>query len=354
MEVFISVFLKINLNLLYLFILIFITIFFFEFLKKKKYLRSYKSIQRSHLDEVPRVGGLIIYFFIIISNILIIKSNLILNICFAAIPVIFISLKEDLFLNTKIVSRITSMVLSTLIFFVINNTTFPIINIPIIQDILNIYFFSFIFFSFSVLVIMNGMNFIDGLNGLSSFNFLCQFFSLFFLSYVYEDITIQIVSSFLILIILIFLMFNFPLGKIFLGDTGAYFLAFIISTLIINFFGQYNQILSWNAVLILFYPSFELLFSFIRKIFFEKKRPFVADHKHLHSLIYRYLVKKKKNKTANNLASILLVFFWASPLYVILFYKNLIMLILIIITLAISYILTYMFFLNRLIKISEK
>ena len=244
---------------------------------------------------MPRFGGLIIYFFLIFTNITIIHSDLIFYIYVSSIPLIIVSLKEDLLQNTYVISRIICMIVTIIIFFLLDKTTFPEINISGIRMILNSYPFAMLFFCFSVLVIINGMNLIDGLNGLLSLNLLCQLITLYYLSYKFNDGVFQILFSILIITILIFLIFNFPSGKIFLGDLGAYFLAFIVSILIIKLFGKYSDILSWNAVLILFYPSFELLFSFIRKIFFLKKNPFSPDHDHLHSLIYKYNLKNSEN-----------------------------------------------------------
>lgn len=349
LDIFFDIFFKIKFNVLALLILFYFSLFFFKDLKKKNYLKEYESLQRSHLGEIPRFGGLIIYFFLIFTNAIIIQSDLISNICISSIPLIIISLKEDLFQNTDITTRIISMTASIIIFFLLDNTIFPEINFLWIQIILDSYPIAILFFCFSVLVIINGMNLIDGLNGLLSLNLLCQLIVLYYLSYKFNDVTFQILFSLLIIIILTFLIFNFPSGRFFLGDLGAYFLAFIISILIIKLFGKYNEILSWNAVLILFYPSFELLFSFIRKIFYFKKNPFSADHDHLHSLIYRYNLKKNENsKKSNNLSTMFLTFFWVSPLYVIFFYDNLLITIFVILILSITYILSYLFFFNKI------
>ena len=66
------------------------------------------------------------------------------------------------------------------------------------------------------MMIMNGFNFIDGLNGLSSFNFITIFLSIYFLADLYQDEEIKNWSIFLILLSLFFLVLNFPFGKFFL------------------------------------------------------------------------------------------------------------------------------------------
>ena len=346
---FFNIILYIKINIFLLFFLFYVTIFLFESLKNKKYLKKYVSLQRTHQGEVPRLGGIIIYIFIILTNLVSIKSNLIFYICISSIPLLLISLKEDLFQNTSAYIRLIFMILSIMIFFILDKTRFPEINTYGMQLISNNYLVGILFFTFSILVIINGMNFVDGLNGLLSLNLLSQLVVLYFLSYIFRDNQFQIIFSLLIITIFVFLIFNFPSGKIFFGDLGAYFFAFMMSILIIKFFEKHNEIISWNAVLILFYPSFELLFSFTRKIFFLKKNPFLADPEHLHTLVYKLHLKSNKNlKNSNNLSTILLIFFWSSPIYVMLFYDNLFALIFTIIVLSVIYISTYVFIYKRI------
>lgn len=349
LEILINNFKDIKYYYLSLFIFFCFTPYLFSYLIKKKILKKYISIQRSHNYEIARFGGLIIILFIFFINLFELKLNFIEHILISSLPLIIVSLKEDIFQNTTKFFRIMCMIFTIFIFFNLNKTNFPQIDILIIKDILNIHVISFLFFSFSVLVIINGMNFIDGLNGLFTLNLICQLFAMFYLSIVFKDFEYQTLISFIIITMFIYLFFNLPFGKIFLGDLGAYFLAFLMSMLIINFFGKYTEILSWNAILILFYPSFELLFSFIRKIYFEKKNPLEPDHKHLHSIMYRYFLNKnKKKKYSNNLSSILLFIFWSSPLYILFIYKRLDLIISVILFLIIIYISAYIFFLNKL------
>ena len=106
---------------------------------------------------------------------------------------------------------------------------------------------------------------------------------------------------------LLFIIFNYPIGKIFLGDTGAYIIGFLIACLCIKAFYNNPSLPSWIAVLILFYPAFEVLFSYTRKIFC-KKNPFLPDREHLHILIFDYLIIRGIDvKNANNAVVVFLI-----------------------------------------------
>ena len=307
-------------------------------------LAKYNKIQRVHLNEIPRLGGLlivIVYFFYICAmdfN----NDNFFILLVLSFLPTLLISLKEDLFFNTKTSSRVIAMTLSCLIYFLVASIKFPIIDLPIVNYILQNELIEYLFFIFSVLIIMNGNNMIDGANGLMSFSILSQLIGIFYLAVEVGDITIQLYSLLLFFPVIIFLIFNYPLGKIFMGDLGTFFLGFYISILILMLFSQYPEIPSWNAVLILFYPSMEVLYSFYRKFFIARINPMISDKKHLHSIIFCYGVNKKiDEKKMNNLVALILCPFWLAPILMTQFYNNLSLIYLCLFILFLLYIVTY-------------
>ena len=257
------------------------------------HLKKYDNIQRVHKNEVSRLGGLLVFLFL--CSILFLgffENHLFQNILISAVPFLVISLKEDLIINTEPKNRLIVMTLSCFIFFYINPVEFPKIDIPYLENFISFYPISIIFFTFAILVVMNGTNLIDGINGLFGLTALFQLCSIILLAINVKDVDIVNLCIVLILPLLIFLLFNFPLGKIFAGDSGAYFYGFVNSIICIYLFGKYENLLSWLAVLIMLYPCFELLFSFIRKIY-NNVSPLKPDLKHLHSLIFKSLIDKK-------------------------------------------------------------
>jgi UDP-N-acetylmuramyl pentapeptide phosphotransferase/UDP-N-acetylglucosamine-1-phosphate transferase len=95
-----------------------------------------------------------------------------------------------------------------------------------------------------------------------------------------------------------FFIFNYPFGKIFLGDTGAYLLGFLSSALIIYFFNAHPQLLSWQAILILIYPVTEVIYTFVRRLG-GGLSPLEADNRHLHTFLYQFLTQKIFGPIAN-------------------------------------------------------
>ncbi len=305
-------------------------------------LKSYFGLQRVHDDEVPRVAGLFIYLFLISSFFVGQFDNLILDILLSFLPLLVVSLREDIYYDVKPKARLISMFISIGIFFTINPVALPQIDIPYLGSFIAFFPINFLFFSFATVILINSMNIIDGINGLFAFTALSQLASLFFIAHSLNDIECMKIIFLLIIPLVVFIMFNFPLGKIFIGDLGAYFYGFSNSIIVIFLFGKYNNILlSWYAVIILFYPVFELIFTFIRRMVSGKKIT-DPDNLHLHSLIYSYLKNKNiSNCICNFLTTIILSIFWTSPLIFLIYLNDLKVIFLILITLIFSYLLIY-------------
>jgi UDP-GlcNAc:undecaprenyl-phosphate/decaprenyl-phosphate GlcNAc-1-phosphate transferase len=338
----------ISFETLCLFLIFFITSFFWKKIFSYFSLKTYQSKQRLHQKEVPRIAGMIIYIFLSIVALFSIKSHYLNVILISVLPIIFVSVKEDIFQNTRPKIRLMMMALSAGLFIYLLPTKLPEIDFPILTQILAFGFTKEIFFIFSILVIVNGNNFIDGVNGNLAFSNMIQLISVTLLAFIVGDNKIIQLTCILLIPLIVFAFFNFPFGKIFCGDTGAYFYGFAVSASIIYLFGKYDQLLSWNAVLILIYPAIELLFSLIRKKLFENKSPFAADAKHLHSLIYRYM-NKGNLESNNSVVTILLMPFSLAPLLTYLFYEEISVILYIIFLLFFLYIIAYLFLLNKLI-----
>ena len=280
-------------------------------LNLKKYFSQYQGIQKIHDGEILRIGSLFLFLPLIIIYLIndefkSMSFNLII-ICSSII--IFLTILEDIkyFLSPKLRLVILFFVSTIYVFF----AELPNIEIStIFIDRQNIIIF-YSLYILSLMMIMNGFNFIDGLNGLSSFNFITIFISIYFLADIYEDAEIKNWSMFLILLSIFFLVLNFPFGKFFLGDSGSYLYAFLSGTAIIMLFERNAEAPTLLALLVLAYPITEIVFSIIRKSL-KKFSPMAPDNLHIHQLIYNKLNGEKKFR--NNLAALIMAFFWLSPL----------------------------------------
>jgi UDP-GlcNAc:undecaprenyl-phosphate/decaprenyl-phosphate GlcNAc-1-phosphate transferase len=296
--------------------------------KKIKGLQDYKGVQVIHDTalNVPRLGGLAIYltllFLLLINNYLDEEDKLFNFIMLSLTPLIIFAIKEDIFQNVNHFVRLASIVISAVIFMWLFNQELPSIEIPYIYEFINQTPVLFVLFTVAIAGFVNGMNIIDGSNGITGFTSIAILLVLISIGSTYNLYTVIELGSLLIFTILIFLVFNYPLGKIFLGDSGAYLLGFFIAILTIYTYSSISTLPAWGAVLMLFYPSIETIFSFIRKIM-KSVSPFQPDRYHLHLQIYNIASKKMKSKrNANNIVALILLPLWLIPPYLSKIYIN--------------------------------
>tara|TARA_Y100000590_G_C15500620_1_gene931480 strand:+ start:157 stop:888 length:732 start_codon:yes stop_codon:yes gene_type:complete len=173
-------------------------------------------------------------------------------------------------------------------------------GIGFLNRFLEIDIFALFFVCLCFLFIVNGSNLIDGFNGLLSIHSLIILINLFFINYYSGNTDLAFFIFCGILIIITFLIYNFPKATIFLGDSGAYFLGIFIAISVINTSLAHPMISPFYFCILLFYLFFEVFFSFIRKVFVELKSPLFPDSKHLHMLLYKMLIKKNKDKFKSN------------------------------------------------------
>ena len=283
-------------------------IFFSGSLLDKDFLKP----QAFHKEAIARIGGLVIFsLFTLFILFYFLVFNIFLEDYFTISLLLFIlGFLDDL--KIKINPNIRLVLMLMLLVFCIN-----FFSIQITQSGLNFLnswlennIFQICFVMLCFLFIINGANLIDGFNGLLAIHFLIinSIFLIINLSNQNENISIILFAQ--IIIVLSFLLFNFPKSKIFLGDSGSYLLGALI---VLNTIKTHELSISALNVNIspfffagvLFYLFYEVFFSFFRKIFL-KKSPLKPDKNHLHMLLYRWLSNEKKIKNSNYLTSLLI------------------------------------------------
>ncbi len=180
------------------------------------------------------------------------------------------------------------------------------IRVDFFDNLLNIFFVKFFFTAFCILILINGTNFIDGVNTLVVGYFILVISNVLYLTEVYKlDLDILLFSTCLASLVGIYI-FNF-FGKIYLGDGGAYLISFIIGIVLIDFSNDNFLVSPYYVMALLWYPAYENLFSIIRKKI-SKKTPSTPDNEHLHQLIYLYLDRSFNiNKNFSNTLSGILI-----------------------------------------------
>jgi len=257
-----------------------------NFLVDKKF-NLHKSFATSNL--IPITGGLI--FFISCLIFFSSDNNYFKIFLFLIFFIGFLSDTNYIFSPLK---RFLLQTFIVLIFIYINQTFINSIRIPFVDDLIENIYFKYFLTLFCFLVLMNGANFIDGVNTL----LLGYFLSLLLISLLVIkklDLSIDI-QNFEILIITmgIIFIFNF-FGKLLSGDGGAYLISFISGHFLIEFVNLTISVSPYFVACLLWYPAYECLFSIIRKKI-SKKSVTDPDNKHLHQLIFIFFQKNTKLK----------------------------------------------------------
>jgi UDP-N-acetylmuramyl pentapeptide phosphotransferase/UDP-N-acetylglucosamine-1-phosphate transferase len=281
-------------------------------------LRTYQAIQRIHLNETPRLGG---FIFILSLAAFVAFSNtnesiqLLKIILICLIPIIFMGIKEDLFHNVEPAIRLLALLFVGWLFRAQFLGPLPVLtDIPFIGKLLLLQGGISIFYILSMVAVANGMNLIDGVNGLCGAVALSILGALLFLSYNTSDITMLSLIFNVILLLIPFVLINYPYGRIFLGDLGAYSLGLILSMLTIILFGRHPEISPWGAVLILIYPATEVVFSLLRRMV-KGVSIYHPDTAHLHLKLFHFFRSQPHyKKIANALVTPALAGLWLFPL----------------------------------------
>jgi len=272
-------------------------------IKRNKILSNGDQLNHQKLTNihVPSVGG---YFLIIPIIIFFYKDNL-----FFSIILIFIFLLgifSDLNILSSPKKRFFIQLLLILVFIFMKKIEVLPTRIIYLDKILSDTYWSYFFTVFCLMILINGSNFIDGLNGLLLGYLLIILFIIYKLN-LFNSLNISSTQiRFLIYIFFIILIFNIC-NQFFLGDSGAYFLSFFIGFVLIEVYNDNLKISPYFIILLLWYPCFENFFSILRKLI-KKKSVLKPDNEHLHQLIF-ILIKKKFNshKLFANILSGLLI-----------------------------------------------
>ena len=256
------------------------------------------------ISSVPLIGGI----FILISYIfLFLDNNIYLSIFF--ILIFLIGILSDMKKITSPLFRVSLQIFTILIAIKFMNVEIYNTRVLFLDELLNNKIFNTIFVTFCILVLINGTNFIDGLNGLAlGYYIAITVIILFFTNEKNIFFEIENCKYFIITLIILFI-YNF-VNKLFIGDSGAYLLGFIYALNLISYYELNMNISPFFIIVLLWYPCFELLFSIIRK-FNLKKSPVDPDIRHLHQLLFFYINKKLffTKLTSNNISSLLIVLF---------------------------------------------
>jgi UDP-N-acetylmuramyl pentapeptide phosphotransferase/UDP-N-acetylglucosamine-1-phosphate transferase len=252
--------------------------------------------QKLHSAPVPRVGGIGIFMGVAAAALTLWWRDraigdfaLLLTAC--AMPAFTSGLTEDLTKTQSPRRRLFFTAVSAALAVVAVGGVIDRTAIPGLDWVVSFPFGAGAVTVFVVAGVANSLNIIDGLNGLASMCSVLILASIGYVAFQVGDIAIVWLAVAGVGAVLGFFVWNFPLGMIFLGDGGAYFLGFYISELAILLLHRNPDVSPMFPLLVCIYPVFETVFSIYRRVMLRGQSAGTPDGIHLHSLIYRRVMR---------------------------------------------------------------
>ncbi len=283
-----------------------------------KYSLDYDTgVQKFHTHPTPRVGGLAILAGFIVAWFFSTGEarTLLALIGLTGLPALGFGMAEDITNKVGVKWRLLATIFSGLIFSIASGYSISSIGIPWLDVFLAYSWVAIPFTAFAIGGVANSINLIDGFHGLASGTLMVIFLAFAVVYARVGDSAMVIVSITMLLVVAGFFVVNFPMGKLFLGDAGAYFTGYMVAVLGVLLPARHVDVSPWVSLLILSYPVMETIYSIIRRRH-AGNSPGAPDSNHLHHLVYRHWaipmsVRLHVSFGKNALTSVLL---WSLPL----------------------------------------
>ncbi len=263
-----------------------------------------EGIQKVHKKRVPRTGGIALATAVIAVPLVggfgqgtslsgIETGNTIILLWLAATPAFLAGIAEDLSKRVSVRTRFCAILASALLGAWMLGAHLPRLDIWGIDAALAFLPVSLAVTVFAVVGVTNAINIIDGFNGVAGAAVVIVMSGAGLLCWREGDILLAQMALAGIGATLGFLLLNYPTGRLFMGDGGAYFLGFWAAEIAVLAIVRHPAINAWQILAIYAYPVIEVLFSIYRRKILRDARVGAPDRLHLHSLFYRRVARHR-------------------------------------------------------------
>jgi len=274
--------------------------------------------QQLHSGYVPRLGGIAIGGALLAGLMLAEAETqqIFFGMLIASIPVFLAGLAEDITARISANIRLIITLMTGVLFVLINDTSITHINIDRIDWLLQIGWISMGVTVLAIATLTNAVNIIDGLNGLSIGTSIIMVGTIGLIAGNSGDSQLFLIAMICVASLLGCFVINFPFGRIFAGDGGAYLMGALVAMLSILLSERNAGISPFASLIIIFYPFYELVRSTVRRRLAGRKT-MAPDKRHLHSLIYAFIARHSRlaPQLSNSVSAILS---WSLPLFCVL------------------------------------
>lgn len=253
------------------------------------------AVQKFHSAPTPRVGGIAIYIAVTGAWVLLPRaeeSALLATILLAGMPALLVGLTEDVTKRVGVRTRLLVTMGSGALAAMWTGTGLTRVDMTLADQMLAFWPFAVLFTAFAVGGVANAINIIDGFHGLASGTAIISSVALSAIAFSVGDTSLAVAALVLAGAIAGFWLVNFPWGKLFLGDGGAYFSGFALAWLSVELLVRNPGVSPWASVLLCGYPTIEVVYSVFRRSR-SRRSPGQPDRRHLHSLVATQVVQPR-------------------------------------------------------------
>ncbi|MDP1670297.1 glycosyltransferase family 4 protein [Phaeovulum sp.] len=277
------------------------------------------AVQSAHTAPTPRVGGIGVVAAVLLAFIWIPPEPLRPTfgmLALSLLPIFFAGLAEDLGFGVSASRRLFAAMASATLAVLMLQIWVDRVDVPVVDHLFELAPLAIAFTVIASAGICNAFNLIDGLNGLAAATGILVALGLGGIALQAGDPGLANVAFALVPAILGFLVLNFPFGKIFLGDAGAYSMGHALVWTAIVVVARSAEVTPWAIMLVFFWPICDTLFAIYRRSRSGKQLG-QPDQMHFHQLVMRgieiAIVGRGRRHIANPLAAIALLFFIGIP-----------------------------------------
>jgi len=275
------------------------------------------AVQAAHVRPALRLGGIACFLALLFESLTAdIGASLAFNLILAGSPLFLVGLLEDFGIHMSPGKRMGAIGISVLFAIYIFQISINHVGVPGLDFLLSFSVIAVLFTVFAVSGVVNAFNLIDGINGLASYTAATVALSLSVISFGMGHQDLQHVSVIIMLSALGFFAVNYPFGRLFLGDAGAYFLGFILVCVALILCHRQPEISAFAILLIFFWPVADTCLAIWRRVvlFTPHDRP---DRLHYHQLVMRFIeiriLGRNSRALSNPIATLVLMPLIAAP-----------------------------------------
>ena len=260
---------------------------------------THAGIQKFHAQATPRIGGIALFAGLLASVAIEIVFNIVnpsnsigfAYFIIASAPVFLGGIIEDVTKNVGVAQRLLFSMVSAAIAIWLLGALINRIDIGLIDSLLLFTPMAIAFTILGISGVCHAMNIIDGYHGLSAGYASIALVALIAVAFQVNDHLVIAIGVALLGSLLGFLRWNWPHGKIFMGDGGAYLLGFSLAELAILLLYRNPSVSPWFTASLMAYPIVETLYSMFRRKVIAKTKTGLPDDQHMHQLIFSKIIR---------------------------------------------------------------